>query len=153
MATITILEDETFPYQYVDADTGVVFDTTFTLREVPEDVEQAARRKHTPRKWHRGRDVGELNWAAFSADMLDYAIVSWDKLVGISRVNGVRVERDLPCVREHKARLPERVKADILRVALGRDAGQVVASEETEGPAPTAPDVKSGSPRVSALAG
>ena len=142
---ITIIQDEQFPYQFRDPDTGQLFATQFILREVPDEVEKAIRKRHTTVKMGRGGRRDEtLDARAYGNDVIDYAIVGWDRLVGLSHDrDGRAVKVDLSCTREHKIKLPDRIKADIMRMALSKEAGLYLDDEGVGDPAMPAPGSKS----------
>jgi len=116
MSYLTILQpDETFPYTPRLPD-GSPSDAALTLRVLSDPQVQTLRKKHTRQEWVNGQRVPNVDGAGLANDMIDTAIVAWS---GVKDSKGT----DLPCVREFKLLLPERVQVDVVRLCAGKDAG------------------------------
>lgn len=122
---ITVAEDPTFEFRFTDPDTRKQAESVFVLREVPDDVESVIRQRHTTHEYHRGRKQEDLDAEKYSADILDYAIVEWREVRGIKGGQPFALE----CNAANKVRLPEKVKSEIIRVCLGKEAGTLMAKE------------------------
>ena len=133
MAFITIVDtDDAFPWQPVDEESGKAYESSFELRIVPDDADKEIRKRHTRPTWEKKsrRMVDKLDDAAYIADILDYAIVGW------SHIKASTTGQDVPCSTEMKARLPEKWKAEILRLCSGKEAGELAetkAEQEKKG--------------------
>lgn len=114
--------DVVTPWQFKNPETGVTFASTFLLRVVPSDEQRRLRKRHTKYEFVRGARQENFDWAAFSDDCLDYAVVDWREV----KQRG----QDLPCERFYKLLLPEAVKQEITRLCLGKELGQVQGSDE-----------------------
>jgi hypothetical protein len=92
-----------------------------TLRKVSNADRDRVQEQHTRVKFDRGvrRDVQDT--AAIGKAWLDLAIVDWDGF--LIRTNGQRVP--LECTVETKSKLPEALKADVIRMCLGGEAPEV----------------------------
>lgn len=126
MAFITIVDsDEAFPWQPVNEESGQAYESSFELRIVPDEVDKEIRKRHTRPTWEKKsrRMVDKLDDAAYIADVLDYAIVGW------SHIKASTTGQDLPCSTEMKARLPERWKAEVLRLCSGKEAGELAETK------------------------
>lgn len=126
---IQIVEtDDAFDWTPLDDETGKPYQSTFQLRVVSDDADQDLRRRHTRAVLDKRQRkmVQTLDEAAYIADLLDYAIVGW------AAVRSATTGLDLACSAPMKARLPERWKAEILRLCAGKEAGDVVAQREQE---------------------
>lgn len=124
MAFITIVgTDEAFPWTPIDDKTGQPYESSFSLRIVPDEKDEEFRRKHTRISWDKHRRVEQLNQAAYAADLIDYAIVTWS---AVKDPAGAEVV----CTPAMKARLPEKWKAEILRLCSLKEAGEVLADQE-----------------------
>lgn len=129
MAFIKIVEsDEAFEWSPVHEEKGEPYESVFQLRLVTDDVDGALRKKATGRiKDERSRMmVDKLRESEYIAAVLDYAIVGW------RGVQSAESGKELPCTTALKARLPERWKAEILRLCAGKEAGDVVAHSDQE---------------------
>lgn len=127
MGFLKIIEDdETFEYAPVDPTTGVRMDTVFTLRLVPDEKLKDWRRTLTVRTFENHNPVTRVDEMQFAAHLVDYAIVSW------SGLRSARDDKELPCTAEMKAKLPETVKADIIRMCGAKEAGAEVAKAVEE---------------------
>lgn len=129
MAFITVVEtDDAFPWQPTDDETGKKYDSVFSLRIIPDEVDKEIRKRHTRQTFQKKTRsmVDKLDDANYISDLIDYAIVGW------SGLKAATTGADLPCTAEMKARLPEKFKADILRLCSGKEAGDVVAAAEQE---------------------
>lgn len=113
-----VTDDDVIRWQFTDPDTKQVYDSIFNLRVVPEALKRSWDKKFTEVEiTRRGREEKLDTWA-FIEQCLDYAIVSWE--------NVQRQGVDLPCTREWKVRLPEVVKAAIIRLCVGKELGAAV---------------------------
>ena len=112
MSLLTILQpDETFTRRVEGA-----ADAVLTLR-VPGDPQvDVFRKRNRSTKWVNGQHVEEFDAFAFAADIVDASIVCW---VGVVAQGG----QALPCERATKLMLPEKVKAEVVRLCLGKEAG------------------------------
>lgn len=129
MAFITIVEtDEAFPWQPIDEESGKPYESSFSLRIVPDDIDRDIRKKHTRPSFEKKtrRMVDKLDDASYIADVIDYAIVGW------TGIKAATTGAELPCTADMKGRLPEKWKAEILRLCSGKEAGDVVAAAEQE---------------------
>lgn len=125
---ISIVEDnEQFTWQFRDPDTGVVWDSKFTLRTVPETLQKKWRKEFTKPEFRRGQRHEIMDATAFADRCLDYAIVGWADIKHPTRTNPDGSKQDLPCTSEWKIRLPERVQAEIIRLCVGKELGNDVA--------------------------
>lgn len=129
MAFITVIDaDEPFRWQPRDDDTGLLSETAFMLRIVPDDVDADIRKRNSPKTWEKKsrQMVRELNTPLYISDVIDYAIVSWTDLK--HAITG----GDMPCTAKVKALLPEKWKSEILRLCSGKEAGDFLSSIEHE---------------------
>lgn len=129
MAFITIVEtDEAFAWQPTDEDSGKKYDSVFSLRIVPDEVDKDIRKRHTKQVWQKKTRsmVDKLDEPSYIADLIDYAIVGW------SGMKAASTGAELPCSTEMKTRIPEKFKAEVLRLCSGKEAGDVVAAAEQE---------------------
>jgi hypothetical protein len=103
-------------------------ESTFQLRIVSDDTDAELRKTHTKQVWDKKqrRTVDKLNEGAYIVALLDYAIVGW------SGIKDARTGDDVACTAALKARLPEKVKAEILRLCAAKEAGDVVSKAEQE---------------------
>jgi hypothetical protein len=126
---ITIVEtDEAFDWTPVNEDTGEAYTSTFQLRLVTDEADQEIRKRHTRPVWDKKqrRTIDKLNEPAYVAEVVDHAIVGW------TGIKAAASGAELPCTSAMKARLPEKWKAEILRLCSGKEAGEVVAQTEQE---------------------
>lgn len=135
---ITIVDtDEAFDWTPVHEETGEAYTSTFQLRLVTDDADQDIRKRYTRQVWDKKqrRTLDKLNEPAYVAEVLDHAILGW------TGVKAARTGAELACTAEMKARLPEKWKAEILRLCSGKEAGEVVSKAEQEKKAwkPTSP--------------
>lgn len=129
MAFIKIVEsNDAFPWHPVNEETGEKYDSVFKLRIVPDEEDAQIRKRHTRPQWEKKtrRMVDKLDDAAYLTDILDYAIVDW------SGIQSATKGTDLPCTSDLKARLPEKWKAEIIRLCSGKEAGDVIAKADQE---------------------
>lgn len=129
MAFITIVEtDEAFAWQPTDEESGKKYDSVFSLRIIPDDVDKDIRKRHTKQVWQKKTRsmVDKLDEPSYIADLIDYAIVGW------SGMKAASTGADLPCSTDMKGRIPEKFKAEVLRLCSGKEAGDVVAAAEQE---------------------
>jgi hypothetical protein len=117
-----VTPDQTFEHVITRDAAGTVA-AGLTLRVIDEERERAIRRANTGKaRFERGQRFEPFDAAGFIADVIDYAITAW---------TGVRSQgRDLPCTREFKLLLPEAIKTDVIRLCLGKEAGETVADEK-----------------------
>jgi hypothetical protein len=134
---ITILEDEsvTFPW----SPNG--YETEFLLRQVPDEVQTALTKKFTKNTWNRGTHQQEqkTDWVELNASMLEYAICGWERLMspplkevkdpGGKILQHARDAREIPYRSELVRKLPERLQREIIRICVGKEAGEVMANE------------------------
>lgn len=136
MSFIQILDDSqpTFPWKYTDPDTNDTAETVFYLRQMPEDMEKQIRARHTKDRWKRGVRTEDFDTRAYGIDCLNYCIVSWEKLFVIKTdrtgnvVSRKEAERDLALIKA----LPEKLKAEIIRVCVGKEVGGEFSDEDTD---------------------
>ena len=109
--------EETFEHVVLADDGKTPTQTCLTLRIVDDSVEKEIRRKATGKPtFERGQRVENFDGHKFLAGVLDHAIVTW---------RGVRHRgQELPCELTYKLLLPERVKTDIVRLCLGKEASE-----------------------------
>ena len=127
MAFLTIIEDDqTFEYQPFDLTSGQRMESVFVLRIVPDSVMKDLRQQYTKPVWEQHQRIERMDDMAFGRALVDYAIVDW------RGIKSARSDDDLPCTPEMKAKLPETVKADIIRLCAAKEAGAAVreAAEE-----------------------
>jgi hypothetical protein len=129
MAFINIVEtDESFTWRPVDDATGEPYESALELKIVSDETTKDLRRKHTKPTFDpktRAR-MDKLDDFAYVADILDTAIVSW------TGVKNAKTGEELPCTSALKARLPERWKAEIFRLCVAKEAGDVVSQSAQE---------------------
>lgn len=142
---------DTFTWRPYDERTAQHSDTVFTLRLVPDSVQDALRKKHTaPDTFKRGRRiVGEVAFGAFTDACLDYAIVDWTDLyaVRLNHLGEVASRTLMPCTSDAKKALPEWVRAEIVRLCIGKEAGMSTGDDALdeapdEAPVEIAPRLK-----------
>lgn len=131
-AFIEIVEEsETFPWHYTDADGITYTDTKFTLRILPETLDKQWRRELTKKERDRGNVREVLNWDVYSQRALRHCVVDIDGLRKKGQPIAFRPD-------EHLRLLPERVKAAIIRLCVGKEAGlenaATVTQEDAEDP-------------------
>lgn len=112
-------EDDLIPWQFVHPDTKERWDSVLHIRIVPNDLQRRLKDRFTKPDFRRGQKYEDFNWPLFMDECLDYAIVRWE---GVKRKG-----EDLPCEREWKLRLPELVKAELIRLCIGRELGEIQA--------------------------
>jgi hypothetical protein len=120
--------DDAFDWTPVNEDTTEPYASTFQLRLVTDEADQEIRKQHTRATWDKKqrRTVDKLNEPAYVSDVLDHAILGW------TGIKAAKSGAELPCTSAMKARLPEKWKAEILRLCSGKEAGDVVAQVEQE---------------------
>lgn len=125
---ITIIENprDTFRWHYSDPDTGQRFDTEFELRLIPDDTNTVFRKRHTRTEWKNGQRREEVNGDGYGDDLIDYAIVGWQ---GMYAVNREGQKSEIPCERRYKVMLPEKLKAEVIRLCLGKELGQALGGK------------------------
>jgi len=130
MSFLSILAEPEKPFEwiYTDPDTKKRYPATvFTLVQLPDEAVKEIRARHTTVE-RTGHSRDELvDNRDFSDDVLDAAIKSW---TGMYAARG-ETKQPLECTRAMKLALPTKVKAEILRVVLGKEAGleQAVSSK------------------------
>lgn len=113
MGVLTILQpDESFPYRVEGHDEAVL-----TLRILTDAQIKAARKKATTTKWHNGQRIEDFDPYGFAEDVLDAAVASW---TGVCGSDGL----PLPCTREIKAMLPDRVKVAIVKMCASKEPAE-----------------------------
>lgn len=117
-------EGDVHPWHYRDPQTKRRYNSVFNLRVIPKEVENRLRKKHNRFEFVRGARVDDFQSADFVADVIDYAVQGWS---GVT-TNG----REIPCTKETKVRLPEPIKAEIVRLCLGRELGMALAALRAE---------------------
>lgn len=130
---LTIIEDgDTFPFTWAG-----FLHTHFTLRLVPDSLHKVIRRKHTTTKWERNQRVELVDWTAVAEDCLAHAVVRIDGLRRrVQRTTGAPAVGDgteaiqwdsLDPARRgtYLALLPETLKAEIMRICVGKEAGEL----------------------------
>jgi hypothetical protein len=121
--------DDVFPYRPKD-DAGNEYGSTLYLRIVPEEVQEALRKKHTRMKKRRGGAVPEVDIQAAADDEIDYAITSWGSINGVRLVEGRKEVFPLECTRQNKLKLPERIKTDVYRMCSNRELGDALTEDD-----------------------
>jgi hypothetical protein len=115
---IEIADDsDIIPWQFTDPDTKIKAASVFQLRTVPNEIKKQLEFDYTKVEFTRRGKQETFDWQGYVAECLDYCIVGWK---GIKRQG-----EDLPCELEWKTKLPELVKADIIRLCVGRELGQL----------------------------
>ena len=110
--------EETFEFPVADK-------AALTLRVIDDGTEKSLRKAATGKPvFEHGQRHTPFDSHKFVSSMIDYAIVGW---TGI-RSGGA----DLPCTLEYKLLLPERIKSEVIRLALGKDAGETRAEVAAE---------------------
>lgn len=93
-----------------------------TFRRVDQDFIDRVERKHTVRKGRdrAGNPVIEVNDVERRKDLIDHIIIDWEN------VNHPLSKEPVPCTRENKQRLPQRILVEIIEAAMD----SVTVSEE-----------------------
>jgi len=120
--------DETFPWRWDDLP-----GTLFTLRIVDDDKHTQLRRENTKIKTDRTGRHEVTDWNAVGEASLLHAIVGIGGLKRRVREATVDVDfdaLDYAAQSRIKALLPERCKAEILRICVGKEAGEAAAAEK-----------------------
>lgn len=116
--------EETHKWKFVDPSTKQQYDSEFELRVVGKELERSLRKKHTRVEFNRHGRNEVVDTGEFVDDVIDYAIVNW---------SGVRHQgRELPCTKEFKIMLPEIVRAEVIRLCLGKELGEILAGTDME---------------------
>ena len=120
--------DDAFDWTPVHEETGEAYESTFSLRLVTDDADKEIRKRHTKQVWDKKqrRTLDKLHEADYLAEVIDYAILGW------SGIKAAKSGAELACTAEMKARLPEKWKAEILRLCSGKEAGDVIAPAAQE---------------------
>lgn len=126
-------DDDVREYQFQHPDTKVLYNSWFTLSVVPPSEQRRLRKKHTTFENTRSGRVENFDWQGFTDDCLDFAIKAWRGVC----TKGV----ELLCARENKLRLPEIVRAELARLCIGKELGEIRAGNVAGGPLtdPTTP--------------
>lgn len=111
-------EHQTFTWQ-PEAEDGSRLESVLTLQVLAEDTLKALRKKHNQVVFKHGQRVDDFDSFGFTNDVVDKAIVSWE---GVFKGG---TDDPLPCTREVKLKLPERLKIEIVRLCAGREAGRL----------------------------
>ena len=138
---LTIIEDDA-PFTWSPPlEDGTPSETTFQLRMVSDEVHERLQREHTKKaKDEASRAmVPKTNWTALSQALLDYAIVDW------SGLHGSASGQDVPCTSAMKARLPEKIKTEIIRLCVAKEGGELAAATEEKKRSAT---ISSGNPTI-----
>lgn len=114
--------EETFDHVVALPD-GTPSNTVLSLRIVDDATEKRLRKAATGKPvFERGQRHEPFDSHKFIATVLDFAIVGW---------SGVRHQgRELPCTLEFKLLLPERVKTEVIRLCLAKEASDVEAEDD-----------------------
>lgn len=125
---IQIIDDSAvIEYRQYFADADRFSESVIKVTPLSDARKDVIMKAHTTTKIKRGgRVVEKTNWPAWTLQVLDEAIVGWDGVF----YAGTKVP--VPCTKELKGKLPEVVKADIIRIAVGREALPTQADEEDE---------------------
>ncbi len=120
--------DDAFDWTPVNEETGQPYESTFQLKLVTDDIDKELRKKHTRPVWDKKqrRTLDKLDESAFVIDLLDAAIVGW------KGVKAASTGLELPCTAAMKARLPEKWKAEVLRLCAAKEGGDVVSQAVQE---------------------
>lgn len=86
------------PGTWLDIDESKPEDGAICLRVLNDDTRRKLHKKHTSRKFVRGRQIEELSEPTFYAAMWDYCILDWK---GICDADG----KPIPCTAANKALL------------------------------------------------
>lgn len=125
---ITIIDDaDVIHYQHKDEESGLVSASIIDIVPLTEETKERLLKKHTVSKVRRGVPVERTNWRQYTIDVLDLSIVGWSGVYKYNRdPEAPKVE--IPCLRETKAKLPDTIKGEIVKIAVGRE----LPSEELE---------------------
>ena len=129
MACIAILDsDEPFDWSPIKPETGERSESVFSLRIVTDEVDRKLRLAHTRPAFDKTLRamVDQLDLSAYTLAVIDAAIVDW------RNVKAASTGADLPCTVAMKARLPERLKSEILRLCANKEGGEVMAAAAEE---------------------
>ncbi|TKS58796.1 MAG: hypothetical protein EWM73_03410 [Nitrospira sp.] len=125
MAFLTIIEDdETFEYSPTDPTTGERLESVFIVRILPHELLKTLRRAHTKRVFENHQQVDRVDDIALGQAIIDYSLVNW------RGIKSGRTDEDLPCTADLKTKLPEVVKADIIRVCAGKESAEVARTDQ-----------------------
>jgi hypothetical protein len=127
---ITILDERaTFDWSPRDPDNpSSAYGTVFTLQQVPDDIQENLRKPFTKTEWRRGQRIIDVDQNGYIDACLKYAIVGWTGMYKVDPKTRTRAE--IPCTDAYKLLLPEWVKAEIIRMCIGKEAGLRMDSEE-----------------------
>ena len=135
---IQIIDDPqaSFTFRPKDPDSGQVSETEFTLRLVPDEVQKSLRKQTESVEWRRGQRVVTNDDARWADLCVSYAITGWKHLYSVTVRDGKTVARTLvPCEDKYKALLPEHVRIEIVRLCVGKEAGNRL--EDPDAPSTT----------------
>lgn len=144
--------NEVIDYRYVDPSTKQETGTIFQLQVLTIDERSAIERKHTKPEWVRGQRVMNFDADAYVSDCLDKAIKGWnDPVSGECTVRSKG--RPVPCTTKAKSMLPESVRAELVRLCVGRELADIMAQQRGEavGDAPADPTKGFGTSSASSL--
>jgi hypothetical protein len=123
--------DEIIPWQAQDPDTKELYESRFQLRQLPKALREKYRKTCTRQEFtRRGRE--EVFDSSRYVDLcLDYAIVGWSGVNARIKdaVTGEMQRFPLECTQENKPKLPEFIKAEIVRMCVGQELGSILAGE------------------------
>lgn len=119
MSFIEILADESKPFdwQFIDG-AGKSFETVFTLKMLDDETEAKLKAKHKKTVFINHQPHTQYA-DGYTDDILDTVIVGWSKLYA-RKASGDKVE--VPCERQYKLALPDRVRAKIIEITVGKEA-------------------------------
>lgn len=118
---IELVEDEdVLPWRFTDPTTKITYASEFQLRVVPNSLKRLWEKEHTDTSYTRRGKQEDFNWGPWVDQCLDYAIVGWD---GVRRRG-----QELPCTPENKLKLPEIIRAEIVRLCVGKELGEIMVS-------------------------
>ncbi len=116
---IEIIEpDEVVDYRFRDEETGEVSQSVVKVRVLADDRVREIEKRHTERVFNKKTRSYEdkLKTGPYIDDVLDAAVVDW------ADVFNKRGGQLLPCERRYKLAMPERIKTEIVRIAVGKEA-------------------------------
>jgi hypothetical protein len=117
-------ESQTFDWCYTDGEGVTYTDTKFTLRILPEGLDRQWRKELTRKERDKGQVREVLNWDLFSQKALAYCVIN---------ITGLRHKgQELKYDPKYLVLLPERIKAAIIRLCVGKEAGLEAATTAAE---------------------
>lgn len=111
-------ETDTITWQ-PESEDGTKLDSVLTLQVLSDKQLSDLRKRHNKTAFKHGQRVEDFDSFGFTNDVVDAAIVGW---TGVFRGG---TDDPLPCTREVKLRLPERLKIEVVRLCAGREAGRL----------------------------